>query len=263
MSLQSPETPNFQQVLNEVEEVPLPLASDGIVDLPGGWISPTGEVCRKAVIRELSGADEEALSRATRKGGVFDPVLFLNTALERGLVSIDGHQATPEMRNSLLIGDRDAILMAVRIATYGSDYEAGVKCPQCAYEGDVVFELDRDVEYRTIDAPRWWWDVPLRNGRSAKAHLVTVVDQQVGLKEESRTAAEVDTIIMSRVVESVDGVPVLGPQSLLQASAGDRRAISRWLVENQPGPKLGEVKGCCPACKTDFPYPLSLPALFL
>lgn len=262
MSTQTAEASMVQNFVRDAQEVAFPEPSDCLVDLPGGWLDSGGTVHHKALIRELTGADEEALSRATKKGGNFDPGIFLGVALQRSLVSIDGIPADDVMRNSLLIGDRDAILLGVRIATYGGDYETSVTCSSCGKESGVVVELEKDVQTRKSEASAWWRNVPLRKGE-AILHLVTVADQTMALSDDARTGAEVDTIIMSRVVKEINGAPVLGERSLLEAPAGVRRSIAKYLVDNQPGPQLGEVKGSCPACKADINISLSLPALFL
>ena len=42
---------------------------------------------------------------------------------------------------TLLIGDKNAILVAARSDAYGSDYEIGVTCPVCAEKNEVLIDL--------------------------------------------------------------------------------------------------------------------------
>ena len=256
---------SVQHMVRQAQEVPIPMPSDGLITLPGGWRDPSGLIRRTAEVRELSGADEEALSRSTAKGGQFNPLRFVQLVEERGLTSIDGVPADQAMRDSLLIGDADAIRLAIRIATYGPDYPTELVCPECGVRSKVAFELDKDIPMRTLPDPEnLWRTIPLRgDGRTATVRLVTSLDQSIALSDPQRTGAEVDTVLMARVVQEIDGVPVTGESSLRHASAGDRRAISKYLTETQPGPQLGEVKGTCPACSAEVETPLSLPALFL
>jgi len=55
--------------------------SDTEVALPGGYINREGALVKYAEVRELNGADEEAVARAGTTGRA------LNTMLQRGLVS--------------------------------------------------------------------------------------------------------------------------------------------------------------------------------
>lgn len=264
MSLQTDDAAAVVGLVSEAQEVPVPVPADTVYDLPGGLIDPSGQVQKQVIIKELTGADEEAMSRATRKGGVFDPFVLLRIVLEKGVESIGGRPMDPSTLERLYIGDRDYIAMQVRIATYGNEVEMSYVCPTCQHEGQVAVELDKDVPIKVLQEPeKWWRDVPLPHGRFANMHLVTVADQTVGMDDETRTPAEVDTVIMGRIVRELDGKPVIGSQTFREAKAGDRKAIRDYLVKTQPGPQFGEVKGECPACKGEVPLPLSLPALFL
>jgi transcription elongation factor Elf1 len=43
--------------------------------------------------------------------------------------------------NTLLVGDRNAILIAARISGYGADYETNITCPQCGTTQGHTFDL--------------------------------------------------------------------------------------------------------------------------
>ena len=54
--------------------------------------------------------------------------------------------------NSLLIGDKNAILIAARASGYGSDYETQVTCPSCATKSLMSFDLNnRTINEGTAD----------------------------------------------------------------------------------------------------------------
>ena len=76
------------------------LPSDVTVNLPGGYITATGEVLSTAEVKELNGKDEEAISRATTLGKA------LVTILQRGTVKIGSEPATEQMLDQLLVDRR-------------------------------------------------------------------------------------------------------------------------------------------------------------
>jgi len=54
--------------------------------------------------------------------------------------------------NTLLSGDRNAIIMATRVAAYGADYKTSVTCPACTETSKFNFTLDLDNIYHGEDA---------------------------------------------------------------------------------------------------------------
>ena len=44
--------------------------------------------------------------------------------------------------SNLLIGDKNAIIIAARISGYGADYETQITCPSCGTKTDNVFDLN-------------------------------------------------------------------------------------------------------------------------
>jgi len=54
--------------------------------------------------------------------------------------------------NTLLTGDRNAIIMATRVAAYGADYKTSVTCPSCSETSKFNFTLDLDNVYYGEDS---------------------------------------------------------------------------------------------------------------
>lgn len=82
-------------------------------------------------IRSMTARDEDILtSRALLKQGKAIGALLKSCITDR---SVD-----PEM---MLVGDRNAVLIAIRITGYGSDYEVQVECPACDEKIKHKFDL--------------------------------------------------------------------------------------------------------------------------
>ncbi len=83
-------------------------------------------------IKHMTAKEEDLLtSRSLLKKGV---------ALERLLRSIIINKKIDAQ--SLLVGDRNAIMIAARISGYGADYETGIKCPSCGASSSSHFNLN-------------------------------------------------------------------------------------------------------------------------
>jgi hypothetical protein len=77
-----------------------------------------------------------------------------------------------------------------------------------------------------------------------------------------KTAAEVNTILLSGCITSINGAPSVGARTALSLGMADRNKIIDEILNRNPGPRLGEVKKTCQACGEDIPLPLSLTDLF-
>lgn len=86
-------------------------------------------------IKFMTAKEEDILSsQALLKNGL---------AIDRFLESIIlDKSVTPD---SLVIGDKNAILVAARASGYGYDYDAMIVCPECGTKNNVTFDL-RDPE---------------------------------------------------------------------------------------------------------------------
>jgi len=77
-----------------------------------------------------------------------------------------------------------------------------------------------------------------------------------------KTAAEINTLLLSGCVVSVNGAPSMGAHTVLSLGMVDRAKLVDDIIENNPGPRLGEVKKACKACGESIDLPLSLLDLF-
>ena len=229
---------------------------DTHVVLPGGFLTSDGEVIRSAEVRELTGFDEEALSKAV------SPAKVMNTLLQRGVVKVGDEKPTQDTFNALLAGDRDMLLLAIRKATYGTDLEYTLICPNCGEEVDVTIDLNKDVEIKRVeDKEDRYFDVTLRNG-VAKVRLPDGTAQRALLQTEGKTYAELNTILLRHCISEINDFPVTGEDSVRKLTIKDREKILEEIGKRNPGPQMNEVKKACPSCEEDIDLPLTLSGLF-
>ena len=231
--------------------------SDTEVALPGGFINREGALIKYAEVRELNGADEESIARSGSTGRA------LSTMLQRGLVSLGMDSTSKEDLDTLLSGDRDAILIGIRRATFGHDIGFDVTCPSCRTAVSVVIDLNTDIPVKTLNDPvedrTWVYESKLG---PVVVGLPTGATQRKLLENSDKTAAELNTILLAGCVGSVDGRPSMGASTVLKLSWKDREKLVDEILERNPGPRLGEVKKACEACGESIDLPLTLAALF-
>lgn len=233
-------------------------APSGQVELPGGWFDPQGNLLTSAVVKELTGHAEEKLSRIDLQANF---PLFLQTLTRFGLENIGGHEPTDQMMNDLLIGDREALILGIRIATYGPEVEMHIQCPECRAEEDIAIELDKDIPVDKMAEPeKREYEVELRNGRTAIVHPTTCGIQDL-IWDPKKTAAEMKTAALDRCVRTIDGRPVT-TEEIRDLGLADRNALITKLTDLQPGPDFGGVKIPCESCGQEFNILLDLTDLF-
>jgi len=246
-----------QQAMEEptqVIETKAPLGPEVI--LPGGFIE-NGEVIKTAEVRELTGIDEEAIAKASTTGKA------LNVLLQRGLVKLGSKEATIEDLDKLLSGDRDAILIGVRRITFGETLDLSIVCGNCAESQDISIDLATDVPVKELNdsvADRTW-RIETKKGY-VTVTLPTGLIQKKLLENAEKTSAEINTLLLSGCVLSVNDEPSMGASTVLNLSMSDRTKIIEEILNRNPGPRLGEVKKTCKACGEFISLPLSLVDLF-
>lgn len=245
---------------DEKKERPEPVAApppDTSVQLPCGYIDKAGELHRDAVVKELNGADEEAMAKSS------NPATLLNTILIRGVQTIGGQPAAPELLEKLLAADRDALLVAVRRVTYGDEVEYEVVCPECDYKHDSKVALGTDVPSKTMDDPESRWLHVQTSKGEALVGLPTGKVQSEILAATGKTAAELNTLMLAACVLQIGDRPITSALDVRERmSAKDRKVLLEALSESVYGPQLGEVSRSCPSCSAKIALPMSLIDLF-
>jgi hypothetical protein len=231
--------------------------SESEVKLPGGFINKAGELVTTAEVRELTGADEEAIAKAGTIGK------SLNVLLQRGLMSLGSEEVSKDDLDTLLSGDRDAILIGVRRVTFGNTISIPVQCRSCRQEDNATIDLVADVPERKLDDPiqdRSWMVETTRG--VVRVVLPNGVVQKKLMENMDKTSAEINTLLLSGCIVSIDGSPSVGASTALSLSMADRAKIIDQILDRNPGPRLGEVTKVCKACGETMELPLSLVDLF-
>lgn len=234
--------------------------ADDEVRLSGGYIGPDGTLYTSAVVRELTGEDEEVLARA--RVNSFNLVRFTR-ALLGAVVSIGDIEYTNEVGKGLLLGDREDLILGIRRATFGKDltYVDHI-CPGCGEKLDITIDLSTIETKKLADPEKREYEVPLRKG-VALVRIPTVADSDAVMEQPILNEAEQNTLILSRCVISISGKKVNGSKDAVKKlGSSDRQAIVKFFSEIQPGPLYDEVKSKHEVCETEFPLFLTVDDLF-
>lgn len=260
--------PEAPDPMSLVEEDPIALPIPQLdIELPAGIRFADNE-WRTLTVRELTGMDEERLAKV-KPASVQD---YMTELLKIGIQMIGGTPVAqlpmPLIIDQMLVGDRDAALLGLRRATYGSDLEIkGLTCPECSEDFDVLIDLEEEIPVRKLEAGGdRYVTVPTRRMGDCNLRFVTHGDM-VELSKKQRTGPEQDTVLLSRTLVAVKGksvaeLPYETEDLVRNLGSADREAMITALTEAQPGPDLREVKVECPGCGLSAPAGLTLANLF-
>lgn len=226
--------------------------------LPFGRLE-NGQALHDARVRELNGADEEELARVSGS-----PLRWLDTVLTLGTVEVGDQPATKETLRALTLADRDTLLVAIRIATYGGLVKFdGWQCPYCARASDLTVDL-ADLEIRTPQDPtaRTW--VVETRGALVTLRYPTGADQ-MAFDGKDLSAAQSNSLLLSRLITAydTDGESRAGSLGLAKTlGMADRRTLLESVREHTYGPRYDEVTMTHEACGEEVPIPLTPGDLF-
>jgi hypothetical protein len=239
--------------VNEAIQTPAPQISNPkslLVDLLRGLYDDSSlEWQTRATVRELTGADEEALAAYDMRNEVtyseYMTHLLRRAVVSIGSVNIEGN---PEVVDNLIIGDRDLLFLGIIKATYGRYREFEVTCRQCKGKNDITVDLDEDFKVKDnekdLHSPLI---VKLRDGSFVELNYPTGADSQ-HVSKKAKTTAEQNTLMLARCVINNDMSRSQNEAWAKGLNMADRNKLVKALLSAQPGPRMEEVETQCAHC---------------
>lgn len=224
-----------------VDAVPLP---------SGGVVYPTDNPLHgqeTVDIRAMTAREEDILtSRALIKKGTVITELIRSCLVDKR-VDVD----------SMLIGDRNAVMVALRVTGYGAGYTAEVTCPECSESSKQEFSLlDLPIK-RLEDQPispgenLFVFDLPITK-KKIQFKLMTGRDEQeiaTIVERMKKQGQKTDSLVTTRLLHSVVSVDGITDRNKVQAfvrnmPAGDSLALRKHMDRIEPGIEMKAWMEC-------------------
>jgi hypothetical protein len=234
----------------EIPAETVPLPSQGITYPVGHPFHGQGTVD----ITAMTAREEDILtSQALIKKGTVITELIRSCLVNKA--------ARPE---HLLSGDRNAIMVAIRITGYGREYEAGITCEACGQNSDSSFDLaSLPIKNLTIEpiAPGqncFEFKLP-RTGAVVNFKFLTGADEEQILSEHERKKKKLkvktDSLVtakLEKAILSVNGIEDRGKIAnfVRRMPAADSRALRNYMDEHEPGIEM-QAWTTCEHCGED------------
>ena len=188
-------------------------------------------------LRFMTAKDEDILtSQALLKNGLAIDRLISNLIVDKNVNPDD-----------LLIGDKNALLVAARVSGYGADYTVQVSCPACstsqahtfdltAFENSEGIKPDENSNSGVAVTDNGTFTAVLpRTGYTAEFRLYTAQDEKNNIQSSAKKikhnlAESVSTDLLKVIVVSVNGI-------------ADRAEINNF-IENMPAQDARHIRAC-------------------
>ena len=225
--------------------------------LPGGFIKPTGEVITTAEVRELTGRDEEAIVRAPNVGRA------LATILSRGVVAVGDIPADEKLLDSLLAGDRDALLLGVYRATFGDKVTLPGYEVNTGNVHEVEIDIVKDIKVKVLADPLNDRKFTVKGRTNEYTVLLpTGVVQKEMISSQDKSVAELISVMLFNCVVEINGNPVVSIEQIRNLGLVDRRTLNEEITKRAPGPLFEDIKVANPDGDGEVVVPISLGAMF-
>lgn len=240
------------------ESVPLP--SRGVI------YDPTGPLFNKETvdIKPMTAKEEDILtSRALIKKGTVLSKLIHSCLIDKAI--------DPD---SLISGDRNALLVSLRITGYGSDYDVEVECPECGERSKQSFDLStlkiKRLEIEPVSQGENMFEVQLPvTKKIVRVKFLTGKDEtemMITAERKKKAGINSESSVTDRLMQSiisVDGITDRNKLSFFVKNipARDSLVLRKFLDNYEPGVDMKSWMSC-PSCHEQSEVGLPMGASF-
>ena len=110
-------------------------------ELPKGYVDKDGTLHKEVTLREITGADQEAMLNPQLKN---NPARMLTALLARVIVklgTLDKAKIDTSVTTSMFKSDRDFLIMKLKEIDSGPDMEIDVECPECGRKFKAMLDM--------------------------------------------------------------------------------------------------------------------------
>jgi len=216
-----------------------------------GVIYPYGTPLHKAEtveIRSMTAREEDILtSRALIKKGTVISQLLKSCIVDK---SVDVE--------SMIAGDRNAVMIALRITGYGAEYPCEISCPECNETNRQDFNLaglpikNLSISPIVEGANLFDFVLPMTKKRVVFKFLTGLDETEISQEADRRKkklGVEIESLVTSRLISTIveiDGIKDRNKISQFVRSmpAGDSRALRKYMDDNEPGIEMKSWMTC-------------------
>jgi len=242
-----------QIINNQLEDKESPV---GACVLPCGYLDDEGAIYTEAVVREITGEEEDMLSSRSVPNDS-----KMNELISRCVTSIGPFTERPKLRKivkELTVGDRIFLIFAIRRVTLGDVYPFQAGCTSC---GDVsLYQVNLSkLEVKEMEDPKVRvFDDVLPSGKKVRFHAMTGEGEEKLAKVAKKRKNDHLSLSILMRVDMLDGSPP-SLQDLKRLGMRDRNYL-RDQFDKREGGVDTTMELQCPGCGNEFKTELAVDA---
>lgn len=223
-----------QELGIEIPSALVPLPSKGLVYPAGTPLHNKEEV----EIKGMTTQEEDILmSRALIKKGTVITELIRSCLMEPGI-----------QVNDLLSGDRNALMVAVRITGYGPEYVAQVACPSCELKQEYSIDLSAleikplEIEPSAPGVNEFEFVLPVSKKKVVFRFLTGREEEEIMAQMENKKKKGIvnDNVVTTRLFFSIISIDGNKDRSTISKyiqymTARDSLALRQYIDKHEPG----------------------------
>ena len=224
-----------------IESVPLP--SRGII-----YPQDSGFYSKETLdIKPMTAREEDILtSRAYIKNGTVLTELMKSCLVDKSI--------NPD---NLISGDRNALLVSLRITGYGADYDVEVDCPECGAKNKQTFDLStlkiKRLEVDPVEAGQNLFELTLPvTKKNVRVRFLTGNDEQemmIIAQRRKKSGFETTSTVTDRLSRSIVSIDGIKDKNKINAfvrniPARDSLALRKFLDKYEPGIEMKAWMTC-------------------
>ena len=118
-----------------------PIKTQYAFELPKGYVDEKGQVHQEVALREITGADQEAMLNPQLRN---NPAKMLTALLARVITklgTLEGRQIDTGVTASMVKSDRDFLILKLKEIDSGPEMEIDVECPDCSKKFKAMLDI--------------------------------------------------------------------------------------------------------------------------
>lgn len=176
--------------------------------------------------------------------------------------------------SKMLSGDRNAVMVALRITGYGSEYSSEVDCPNCGVKSKQSFDLAslpiRPLELTPVEpgANLFECNLPVTK-KTVRFKFLTGADEEeilVVQERKKKAGGMADNLVTTKLQYSIVAVDGKTDKNLISMfirsmPARDSLTLRQFIDKNEPGIEMKSYMDC-PSCSETSEVRMPLGATF-
>jgi len=244
----------------EIPQESVPLPSRGVIYSQEGPLHGQETID----IKPMTAREEDILtSRAYIKSGTVLTKLLQSCIVNKNIKP-----------DNLISGDRNALLVSLRITGYGADYDVEVDCPECGTKSKQTFDLSqlaiKRLEVEPVIQGDNLFEVQLPvTKKTVRVKFLTGIDERdmmITNERKKKSGMKTETAITDRLTRSIVSVDNVTDRNKLSffvknLPARDSLSLRRFLDKHEPGIVMKSWMSC-PHCHEQSEVGLPMGASF-